>query len=161
MTRFTFIFMLAMVFAAASPSSAFAADPADPLLGTWQLDVHKSTFDPAPGPKGQLRTYARSGDAEKLTAQGISAEGKPTLVEYTARYDGKDYEIAGSSGGDQISLKRIDARTTESTQKRAGKAAIITTRTVSEDGKTLTVTTKGTNAQGVTLNNQMVFDRRR
>ena len=161
MTRFTFIFMLATVFAAACPSSAFPAEPADPLLGTWQLNVHKSTFEPAPGPKGQLRTYAQSGDAEKLTAQGISADGKPTLVEYTARYDGKDYAITGSSGGDLISLKRIDAHTTESTQKRAGMPAIITTRTVSEDGKTLTVTTKGTSAQGVTLNHKMVFDRRR
>lgn len=159
MGRFIRTVVLGAALAALFQATGLSAEASNPLIGTWQFNPAKSTFTGL-APKGQLRTYAIAGDAEKLTAKGISADGKPTLVKYTARYDGKDYAITGSSGGDMISLKRIDEFTTESTQKRAGKAVIITTRVVSKDGKTLTVTSKGTNAKGETMNNVMVFDRR-
>lgn len=151
---------MAAISAAGLPLAAHAAKPADPLQGDWQLIVEKSTFRPGPGPKGQLRSYRVSGDTEKLTARGVTAEKKPTLVQYEAKYDGKDYPITGSLGGDKISLKRIDALTTESTQKRDGKAAIITRRAVSSDGKTLTVTAKGIAPDGQTLDSILIFERR-
>src|SRR5580698_9112971 len=132
----------------------------NPLLGTWLLDRTHSTFTPPPGPKGQMRSYEHtSGDGEKLTARGIDSEGRPTMVQYTARYDGKDYAITGSAGGALISLARIDRYTTRSTEKRDGKAVIVSTRTVSQDGKRLTVTTKGTTAQGEVIDSVMVFER--
>ena len=151
--------LLASVFLAGLPFAAFAADP-DPLLGSWQLNLPKSTFNPGPGPRGQLRIYTRDGDLEKLTAKGVGSDGKPALVRYSARYDGKDYAITGSAGGELISLKRIDDFTTQSTQKQAGKPAITTTRTVSRDLKTLTVTTQGTGPHGEKLDHRMLFDRR-
>jgi hypothetical protein len=160
MKRLLHIFVLGAALATLLPATVRGADAVNPLVGTWQLDRAKSTFKPQPGPHGQMRTYARVGDAEKLTAQGIDGEGKPTLVRYTARYDGKDYAITGSSGGNLISLKRIDDFTTQSTQKRAGKAVIYTTRTVSKDGKTLTVTTKGATAKGEAIDAVMIFDKR-
>ena len=46
-----------------------------------------------------------------------------------------------------------------STQKRGGKAVIISTRTVSKDGKLLTVVTKGTTAAGQVIDSVMIFDR--
>lgn len=138
---------------------AQAQDLPEPLVGTWLLDVGKSTFSPRPGPKGQMRTYAISDGVEKMTSRGISGEGKPTFVHYQARYDGKDYDIIGSTGGNKISLKRIDRLTSESTQKRDGKAVIVATRRVSSDAKTLTVETKGTLPDGRMLDAIMVFHR--
>jgi hypothetical protein len=80
------------------------ADPSfgkDPLEGKWQLNVEKSVFRASPGPRGQLRTYEMTSDGvEKMTATGVSSEKKPTLVKYEARYDGKDYDMTGSTGGD-------------------------------------------------------------
>jgi hypothetical protein len=151
-----------LIFAAlaATLSIAGIAQGKDPLIGTWSLNVEKSTFKGAPGPKGQLRTYARSDGLEKMTARGVSAERKPTLVRYEARYDGMDYDITGSSGGDKISLRRIDALTTESTQKRDGKPAIVATRQVSADGKTLTVVTKGTLSDGRGIDSTLIFEKR-
>jgi hypothetical protein len=131
----------------------------EPLEGTWLLDVGKSTFTPSPGPKGQMRTYAVAEGLEKMTARGMSGEGKSTLVQYQARYDGKDYDIIGSTGGNKISLKRIDKLTTESTQKRDGKPVIVATRRVSPDEKTLTVETKGNLPDGRMLKATMVFHR--
>jgi len=153
--------ILGMLFAAALPFTGLADEATNPLLGTWLLNRTHSTFVPAPGPKGQMRTYAPTkGDGEQLTARGIDADGRMTLVQYTAKYDGRDYEITGSSGGNLISLTRIDRYTTKSTQKRAGKIVIIATRTVSKDGKLLSVVTKGTTAEGQLIDSVMMFDRR-
>jgi hypothetical protein len=151
--------LIAAVFAVVLSAAGRAADATDPLVGTWKLNLARSSFQPGPGPKGQLRIYRRSEDAEQLVSRGVGADGKPTLVQYTARYDDKDHHMTGSSGGDQIQLKRVDALTTQSIQKRDGKAAIIATRTVSQDGRTLTVVTKGTTATGETIDATMVFDR--
>jgi hypothetical protein len=139
--------------------TARAAQAADPLEGTWELNVEKSTFRVTPGPRGQIRTYKVSDGLEKMTARGVSAEKKPTLVRYEARYDGKDYDMTGSRGGNKVSLRRIDALTTESTQKRDGKTTVVATRKVSSDGKTLTVTSKGTTAEGQEIDALMIFEK--
>ena len=159
MNRSRRILCLAAALSVAFSLGAGAADSKDPLDGTWLLNVEKSTFKVAPGPKGQTRTYSTHNGVEKMTARGVSWDKKPTLVRYEARYDGKDYDITGSLGGDKISLRRIDAMTTESTQKREGKAVIVATRTVSGDGKTLTVVSKGTTAEGQTIDSTLIFER--
>jgi len=152
--------LLAAVLAASASIVVQADDPHQPLEGTWLLEIGKSTFTPPPGPKGQMRTYVMTNGLEKMTARGISGEGKPTFVHYDARYDGKDYDILGSTGGNKISLRRIDRFTTESTQKRAGRPVIVATRRVSRDEKTLTVETKGTLPDGRKLAATMVFQRK-
>jgi hypothetical protein len=58
-----------------------------------------------------------------------------------------------------VSLKRIDANTTERTDKKGDKVATTLRRVVAQDGKTMTVTTKGTNAEGQAVNNVIVFDK--
>ena len=56
-------------------------------------------------------------------------------------------------------LKRIDARTTERSDKKGDKVVQVLMRVVSQDGKTMTVTTKGMNTQGQAVNNVGVFDK--
>jgi hypothetical protein len=159
MNRSRRIVCLAAALAAAFSLAARAAEAKDPLEGSWLLNLEKSTFKVAPGPRGQTRTYSLHDGVEKLVARGVSFDRKPTLVQYEARYDGKDYEITGSLGGDKISLRRIDANTTESSQKRGGKVVIVATRTVSPDGKTLTVVSKGTTAEGQEIDSTLIFER--
>ena len=99
------------------------------------------------------------GQGEKVATEGVDAEGKPTATQYTANFDGKDYPITGSQNADTVSLKRIDARTTERTGKKGDKVVQTMTRVVSQDGKTMTNTVKGTNAQGQTVNNVAVWEK--
>ena len=58
-----------------------------------------------------------------MTAEFVNADGTRTTVQYTeANFDGKDYPLTGSQfGADTVSLKRIDRRTTERTDKKGGK----------------------------------------
>ena len=99
-------------------------------------------------------TFEAAGEGVKVTADVVGADDKATHTTYTGNYDGKDYPITGSeTGADTVSLKRIDARTTERTDKKGGKVVMTFTRKVSADGKVLTVTVKGTNPKGQAVNN--------
>ena len=137
---------------------ALSTQAADPRVGTWKLNVAKSTYSPGPAPKSATTKIESAGDGEKITADGVRGDDTPIRVEYTAQYDGKDYPITGSPMADTVSLKRLDANTTERTDKMDGKVTQTVTRTVSSDGKTMTVTYKGTNAKGQPINNVGVYE---
>ena len=101
-----------------------------------------------------------SGQDVKATTKGVDSAGKPTAAEFTINYDGKDRPMTGNPDADTLSLKRVDALTTEFTQKRAGKVVMTGTRIISRDGKTMTITTKGTDATGRTINDVAAFEKR-
>src|SRR5437660_4524560 len=97
---------------------------------------------------------------KKVITETETADGKKVTVTYTANFDGKDYPLTGSAlGADKVSLKRIDARTTERIDKKDGKPVVTIRRVVSADGKTMTATSKGTNAEGKPPNNVAVYEK--
>jgi hypothetical protein len=136
-----------------------AAQASNPRIGTWKLNVEKSKYSPGPAPQSTTMKIEASGDGEKATTEGVNAAGTATKTQYTASFDGKDYPLTGSQNADTVSLKRIDARTMERTDKKGEKVVATSTRVVSEDGKTMTVTTKGTNAQGQAVDNVSVWEK--
>ena len=156
-----------------------AAQDADPTIGTWVLNVAKSTFSPGPAPQSETRTYIMEGQETKVTSKAVSeplryitvrqeikatskvvdGEGTPTTREWTIVYDGKDRPMIGDPDGDMLSLKRLDALTAEFTQKRAGRVVITGTRAISRDGKVMTITTKGINGKGQAINDVSVFEK--
>ena len=148
---------LALAALLAIASAVIAADAPDPVIGTWKLNTAKSTG--ATLPRSETRTYAASAGGIALTWKRVGADGKETSVETTFKYDGKDYPVTGSPDFDALSVKRVDANTVDSTQKRMGKAVGTTKRTVSKDGKTLTLVSKLTNAKGEVVNTTLVYDR--
>ena len=156
-----------------------AVQDADPSLGTWVLNVAKSTFSPGPAPQSGSCTYVLEGQATKITSRGASTpmtymtvrqeikatrtvvdvEGKTTTREWTIVYDGKERPVTGDPDVDTLVSKRIDAFTTAFIQKRAGRVVINGTRVISRDGKTMTITSEGINAKGQTINDVSVFDK--
>src|SRR5215510_13621420 len=140
-----------------SPLSNFAQ--ADPIIGTWKLNLTKSKYSPGPPPKSQTVTYESVGQGVKVTVKGTDAEGKPINFQSTGNFDGKDYPVTGNADWDTIARKRIDAFKTETTRKKAGKVVSTATSVVSKDGKTRTVTEKGVNAKGEKISNTLVYDK--
>jgi hypothetical protein len=136
-----------------------SAQARDARIGTWKLNVAKSKYSPGPAPQSLTLKVEVSGEGEKATTEGVNAAGTPTMTQYTANFDGKDYPLTGAQNADTVSLKRIDARTTERTDKKGDTVVATLTRVVSEDGKTMTVTVKGTNAQGQAMDNVLVFEK--
>ena len=136
-----------------------SAQASDASIGTWRLNVAKSKFSPGPAPQSLTVKVEASGQGEKVTVEGVNAAGTPTMAQYTANFDGKDYPLTGSQNVDKVSLKRIDARTMERTHKKGDTVVQTLTRVVSQDGKTMTVTIKGTNAQGQAVDDVRVFEK--
>jgi len=134
------------------------AQAPDPLIGTWELNVAKSTFKTGPRLKSSTRTFEAVPNGLKYSGQSVNTDGTTSATQWTAYFDGKDYPIKGDPNSDTISLKRIDRFNTEGTFKKAGKVVSHLTRNVSQDGKIWTLTVEGTDAQGKPFAYVLVFD---
>jgi hypothetical protein len=150
--------VVAIVAAVGGITIAAAAAP-DPVVGTWQLNVSKSTFTSGPALKSQTRTYSQSGPNITLLMKTVGADGKEVTTQTTYELDGKDFPVTGTPDYDSLSAERVDSSTARFTLKKGGKAIGTTTRTVSKDGKTLTTKSKLTTAQGEKSESVMVFDK--
>jgi hypothetical protein len=142
-------------------ASASSQAQSSPLVGTWKLNLSKSTFDPGPGPTSLTRTVEAQGDGVKYTFSGVTADGKTISYGFSVQFDGKDNPINGSipSGADTISAKRIDSHHFVATLKKAGNVIGTSKVSVSEDGTSTTVDSSGTNAAGVKSHDVQIFDK--
>ena len=85
-----------------------------------------------------------AGDNVKVTTDGTDKDGKPTHIEWTGKFDGKDYPVTGDPNSDMRSYKRLAGdKALEVTVKKDGEVTITAQRVVSSDGKSCTVTAKG------------------
>ena len=73
----------------------------------------------------------------RTTADGLQLNDNNGMS-YDAKFDGKDYAIAGDPTHTVVTLKRIDERTIEETDKVAGKVEGVYRMTVAADGQSLT-----------------------
>ena len=155
--RFPKLFLGFLFGLALSAAHARATD--DPVLGTWRLNVERSTFTPGPGWRSQVRTYRAAPGGVSVTWSGVDAGGETMQVSYTYAYDGRDYPMVGSASYDTLNAVRVDERTVRSEEKRDGVIVGIAVRTVSPDGRSLTITDQGTNRRGRPFSQILVFDR--
>jgi hypothetical protein len=154
--RFAAFVTTLLLLALAANARAAAADQQS---GTWKMNPAKSKYSPGPAPKSVTLKVDSDENNIKITADGTSADGSPTHVEYSAKFDGKDYPITGVPNADTVSVKRISATTIQSTSKKAGQVVMTVTSTVSKDGRTRTSTFKGKDPQGNDVNNVVVYDK--
>ena len=131
----------------------------DPVVGTWQLNLSKSTFAAGTAPKSQTRTYSQSGPSITLVMKTVGADGKESTTQTTYQLDGKDYPITGASDYDSLTAKQVNPRSATFTLKKGGQAVGSTNRTISKDGKILTSKTRVTTAKGDKSESVMVFDK--
>lgn len=141
------------------PATTLTAQTTDRAIGSWALDVAKSTYSLTAMPKSLTVTYTTASQGLTVTTKGVDAQGNPTSTGYTASYDGKDYPATGSPDYDMVSLRRISASIVHITRKKGGKVVSTLQRVVSPDGKALTVTRKGTDAKGQTATDVAVFEK--
>lgn len=135
--------------------ASLAAHAADPMFGTWTLNVSKSKFSGA-APKSSVRTYAAQGDKIAMTVKTVNADGTEVAQSATYALDGKDAPFMGSSQWDTLAVTATGPNSASFVLKKKGKVVGTGTRTVSADGKTLTLA-QGDAAKG---GDTMVFDRK-
>jgi hypothetical protein len=126
-------------------------------MGTWKLNEAKSKLAAGAG-KNHTVVYEAAGDQIKVTVDGTDSAGT-THNEWTGKFDGKDYALAGDPTGDTRSYRTQGARTLLMTIKKAGKVTMSGRIVVTANGKSRTVTTTGTDAKGKRYKNIAVYDK--
>ncbi len=119
--------------------SGGAKVPNDLFAGDWTQDLGKSRL--------------RQGLALKIDADGKDGVRFAGEYSYTARFDGKDYDLKNSVN-DTVMLALADARTVDAIYRRDGQPAQKDRWVLSADGQQMTVTTTGTLETGQCRNRE-------
>jgi hypothetical protein len=175
MSRNAMVLLLAATASWASVAQTASAQAAnDPIIGVWALNVERSVYSPGPRPPSDLvslRHYVEmDGGWIRFTNTSVNAQGEPTFGMGVFKVDGQRHPAHNiqtlalmMTKGQESNItrwyRRIDARTVEFITYTDGVASLPSVRAVSADGMTFTETTRGTNAQGVAVNNVIVWDR--
>ena len=146
---------LTLAFCFLAGAACFAADP---QMGTWKLNEAKSKMTPGTT-KFNSVTFKNTLGNIKATADGADSSGKPIHVEWSGKFDGKDYRVTGDPSADTRAYRKLNDRTVEVTVKKNGKVIVTARSEVSADGKTRTSTVTGTNPKGKKFRNTPVYDR--
>jgi hypothetical protein len=111
---------------------------ADPFLGTWRLDPARSSGQI---PKDETVTIQKHGPALSVEVQVTTAgpDSRNLLIRYSAPASGGAGQVE-KGPYDGVSLRRLAARSMETTYFLSGKEIRSTRGIVSGDGRTMTST---------------------
>src|SRR5712671_6211537 len=112
----------------------------NPFLGTWKLNVAKSTFV-GPAQRSGITTYAP--DAEgvvKNNGEVVDAQGQTFKYTFTHIYDGKPHPFIGVALFNETTYNRINASTVNYIRSKDGKTVSMGSLVIADDGKSHTVT---------------------
>ena len=114
----------------------------DLFAGEWTEDLSK--------------TRLRQGLTLKIEADGKDGVRFSGDFSYSARFDGKEYDLKNSSN-DTVTLQLVDAHTVDSIYRRDDQITQRDRWVVSADGTQMTLTTTGTLETGQQIKETMVF----
>jgi hypothetical protein len=138
-------------------ASVSSAQPPNPLVGTWTLNVAKSKY-PIPAPKSMTITIAPAAKGWTLSVDSVGPDGQAQKWGYTSTFDGSESPVSGNPSIDAAVFKSTEAGGTIQ-YKKGGNVVYTTSSTVSDDGKTLTVTATVPLAQGKEITIVSVYDK--
>jgi len=104
----------------------------------------------------ESKTRMRQGPAVKIEAAGNGAVRFAWDYSYTARFDGKPYDVKNSRN-DSVTLVLVDAHTVDAVYRRDNQLAETDRWVVSADGRQMTMTSTGTLETGQRLSEKLVF----
>ena len=114
----------------------------DPFVGEWTQDLRK--------------TRLRQGLVLRIEADGSGGVRFLGDFSYTARFDGKQYDLKNSRN-DTVTLELVDPHTVDASYLRDGQVTQKDTWVVSADGQQMSVATTGTLESGQRLTEKLVF----
>jgi hypothetical protein len=118
-------------------------DADDPFSGTWVLNLSKSKFPsqfPVSIVKNQTVHMVMDESNIDITQETILESDSPMNIHVKAKFDGKDYPIAGAPGKYAVAYRRVDNNIITAVLKSDGKTIAQEAVVVSPDGKSITIT---------------------
>ena len=163
MNRRTTLMLTGILSLAALPQVGFAQS--NPWIGTWKLNLEKSTFSPGPPPKSQTSIVEAVGQGLKISNDGIDAQGNPQKNVVQLFNDGQPHRIAGAESVlatltyDTYSDKEVNSSTWWDIRTKAGKVVQVVVNEMSPDGKNWTLKIMGVTPTGQEVYNVLVRDK--
>ena len=117
-------------------------DPKDPFAGDWTQDLSK--------------TRMRQGSLIKIEADGSGGVRFLGDYSYTARFDGKPYDVKNSRN-DTVALALADPHTVDATFRRDNQITQMDRWQVSADGRQMTLFTTATLETGQHVTEKLVL----
>src|ERR1041385_8754012 len=105
--RSTKVKMIVIALALGLASASVTLAKTNPYMGTWKLKEAKSKI-PAGATKNHTVVYEAAGDDIKVTVDGTDGDGNATHSEWTGRFNGRFYPLAGDATGDERSYTVIN-----------------------------------------------------
>jgi hypothetical protein len=131
----------------------------EPFLGTWELNLAKSSITRGAPPQGETIENVPEAGGFKSTLTTVTGRGKGVEIHHYI-FDGAFHQ---TEGGDprELSFKRVDRRNIESDTKRNGQITVNRRYQLSEDGRTMTVIANGTSGGGQKyVNDTRVYEKK-
>jgi hypothetical protein len=129
----------------------------DPLIGTWKLNLEKSTFTGRVPPKSRTATWAVDGENLAVTIEGVEVKGQPLKLIYKHIYDGQPHPVIGSPDNQSNIYHRI-GNSINGTFFKDGKVVGLT-QVQLVPGITVTVIEEGIDAGDLPYHDVLVFER--
>jgi hypothetical protein len=148
-TRSTFLFRT-------FGTDATMFDAADPILGTWALNLAKSTFDPGHAPRSETRTFEAAPEGIKARIDVTAADGSG-FSGPSSMYEQPGEILSTEPQTDKIT--RVGSQRYRIENLRAGKVARRQIAIVSKDGMLMTIEKAGKFAFFERQHDVRVFDR--
>jgi hypothetical protein len=131
------LFLLTLSVVAASAASSRSA------VGTWKLDLAKSSYAQMAAPKAEkLVVMVDASAAVKWILTGASSDGKSYVSTYDGAIDGKDHPLGNSTAGNTVAYTRTASGLEWVVKDKSGAIIETGASRLSADGNTLTL--KGT-----------------
>ena len=135
----------------------------DRAVGTWRYQPELSTYQSGPGPAVSQRRWISSADGDGAVTfvhDFTTQAGDAVTLEFTAKYDGRQYPFRGSELYNTVALHWVSETEVRQVFQLDGKTTVEATRTVSPDGRRLTIDTGGTlPTTGQVFRNLIVYER--
>lgn len=133
----------------------------DPFVGTWTLNVTRSTFDANHQPPNGTMTFERDADGSYLMRAHMTKPSGEVVQERPQRLrpDGKPYPVPDLYGLTAVTTQPNPYTLVGQVRREDGSLVGEGEYVVSDDGRALTATTAGWDTQLRQFRTQTVWDR--
>jgi hypothetical protein len=126
-------------------ASDAASQVPEAWVGSWTLNVSRSTYSPGPPPyKRATYRIERLAEGFRVIYDMVHPRGGTTHLEWTGRMDGRDYALQGVDQAITYAYTPASDGSCEIVVKIDGRVAARSRVTVSPDGRTMSTQTGGT-----------------
>jgi hypothetical protein len=163
MNRRTILMLIGILGLAVSRQVGFAQS--NSWIGTWKLNLAKSTFSPGAPPRSQTSTVEAVGQGIKITNDGVDAQGNPAKNVIQLFNDGQSHPVGGGESVlgtliyDAYSDKEVNSSTWWDIRTKAGKVVQVVVNEMAPDGKSWTLKIMGVTPSGQQVYNVLVRDK--